>query len=81
MAVGSGGAYLHSGLLVSLADTTFVGNRAGAAGLAVSSLGIIENVTDTTFESNTYYCQSGQYGYDISADEDEVNESYRGTNF
>ncbi|CAB1101543.1 unnamed protein product [Ectocarpus sp. CCAP 1310/34] len=73
--VGSGGAYLHSGLLVSLADTTFVGNRAGAAGLAVSSLGIIENLTDTTFESNTYYCQSGQY--DIGADEDEVSGTYR----
>ncbi|CAM9892814.1 unnamed protein product, partial [Ectocarpus sp. 8 AP-2014] len=77
IAVGSGGAYLHSGLLVSLADTTFVGNRAGAAGLAVSSLGIIENVTDTTFESNTYFCQSGQYGYDISADEDEVSGTCR----
>ncbi|CAM9477686.1 unnamed protein product [Ectocarpus fasciculatus] len=72
LALGSGGAYLHSGLLVNLDNTTFVGNRAGSAGLAVSSLGILENVTDTTFESNTYYCQSGQYGYDISEVEDEV---------
>lgn len=67
----TGGGYLHSGVLVELNRTTFMFNRAGAAGLAVQSLGIAENIVNTTFDSNTFFCSSGQYGYDI--DEDEVS--------
>ncbi|CAN0183065.1 unnamed protein product [Scytosiphon promiscuus] len=66
LAVGSGGAYLHSGPLVELGDSTFVGNRARDAGLAVQSLGYVENIHDTTFESNTYFCSSGEYGFEAT---------------
>lgn len=45
-------------------NANFVGNRAGVAGLAVMSLGIVEDMSYTTFETNTFYCPSGQYGYD-----------------
>lgn len=60
----SGGAFLHSGVVISMQSVTFVENRAGEAGLAIMSLGIIEDMYDTRFESNTYYCPSGRYGYD-----------------
>ncbi|CAM9404669.1 unnamed protein product, partial [Ectocarpus sp. 12 AP-2014] len=53
------------------------GNRARNAGLAVQSLGIAWNITDTTFESNTYYCSSGQYGYEYEFGEDEVSDTCR----
>ncbi|CAM9198462.1 unnamed protein product [Ectocarpus sp. 12 AP-2014] len=77
-AEGSGGAYLHSGVLVELDRSTFVRNRARDAGLAVQSLGIVENILDTAFESNTYYCSSGEYGYeDVVASEDEESGSCR----
>ncbi|CAN0014564.1 unnamed protein product [Scytosiphon promiscuus] len=77
LAVGSGGAYLHSGVLVELDRSTFVGNRAGDAGPAVQSLGIAGNITDTTFESNTYYCSSEQYGYEDEIGGDEVSDTCR----
>lgn len=59
---------------MELDGSVFVGNRARDAGLAVQSLGIAGNITDTTFESNTYHCSSGQYGYEYEIDEyeDEV---------
>lgn len=69
---GSGGAYLHSGVLVKLDLATFVGNRARDAGLAIQSLGIVGNIFNTTFESNTYFCPAGQYGVDVDETEDEV---------
>lgn len=68
----SGGAYLHSGVLVKLDLATFVGNSARDAGLAIQSLGIVGNIFNTTFESNTYYCPAGQYGVDVDETEDEV---------
>lgn len=68
----SGGAYLHSGVVVVIKNATFVENRAGDSGLAIMSLGIVENMFDTTFESNTYSCPSGKYGYDI--DEEDMDE-------
>lgn len=54
----------------------FFGNRAGDAGLAIQSVGAVENMINTTFESNTYYCPSGQFGYDVGASEDEVMALY-----
>lgn len=49
-------------------NATFVKNRSGDAGLAVMSLGIVEDMSNITFESNTYYCRSGTYGYEIHED-------------
>ncbi|CAM9767423.1 unnamed protein product, partial [Scytosiphon promiscuus] len=43
-------------------------NRAGDVGPAVSSLGRAKGITNTSFESNTYFCPSGQYGYDQPED-------------
>lgn len=70
----SGGACLNSGVLVGLGGSKFIGNRAGGDGPAVMSLGIVENITDTSFESNTNYCPPGEYGYDIDEFEDEVTK-------
>lgn len=70
--MGAGGAFLQSGVLVELGRTSFVGNRATDAGLAVQSLGIAQNITTTIFESNTYYCPSGEFGYEIGEFEEEV---------
>lgn len=63
-AVASGGAYLHTGHLVELGRSTFVGHRARNAGLAVQSLGHVENIHNTTFESNTYN-SAGEYGFEV----------------
>ena len=60
---GSGGAFEFSGIVVALNGSEFVGNRAGDGGLAISSLGVLESINHTLFESNTEYCPPGQYGY------------------
>lgn len=64
--VGSGGAYLHSGVAVHLERCAFVGNRASDEGLAILSLGIAENITDVVFDSNAFYCISREYGYEAN---------------
>ncbi|CAM9112289.1 unnamed protein product, partial [Sphacelaria rigidula] len=81
-AEGSGGAYLHSGVLVGLRGSTFAGNRAGDDGLAIMSHGMVEldSFENTSFRSNTYYCPSGQYGYEVTkigGFEDEVSGTCR----
>ena len=62
--VGSGGAYLHSGVAVDLERCAFAGNKAYDEGLAILSLGIAENIADVVFDSNAFYCLSGEYGVD-----------------
>eukprot|EP00903_Cladosiphon_okamuranus_P015456 g14274.t1 len=64
VAEGSGGAYIHSGVLVRMGGSTFVENKAGDEGPAVLSLGIAENISGITFDANTFYCSAGQYGYE-----------------
>ncbi len=71
-AAGSGGAYLHSGVVLALERCTFVRNNAGDEGLAILSLGIAENISDVVFDSNAFYCGSGSYGYEMNASEAEV---------
>lgn len=61
---GTGGGYIHSGVLVLLDGSTFVGNQAGEDGPAVMSLGIAENFSSVTFDANTFYCSAGAYGYE-----------------
>ena len=78
-AVGSGGAYLHSGVAVDLERCTFVGNKAGGEGLAVLSLGIAENISDVVFESNTIHCASGTYAYEMAASDSAVRSAPAGT--
>ena len=75
LAAGSGGAYLHSGVNVGLERCTFVENQAGEEGPAVLSLGIAENVSDVAFDSNTLYCRSGTYGYEMDASDPEVRHT------
>lgn len=48
-----------------MSNTTFVENRAGDSGPAVVSFGLVSGMSNTTFGTNTHYCPSGQYGYDI----------------
>lgn len=71
----SGGAFLHSGVARGLYATTFVQNKAGEAGPAVMSLGIAENFSDVVFDGNTFHCEVGEYGSDISELEDEVGNT------
>ncbi|CAN0297003.1 unnamed protein product [Pylaiella littoralis] len=73
----SGGAYWHSSVLVAMSNTTFVENRAGDSGPAVVSFGLVSGMSNTTFGTNTHYCPSGQYGYDIEQgdmDEQQIEE-------
>lgn len=57
---------------MTLNDAKFVRNVAGGSGLAIMSLGIIEDIFNTTFESNTYFCPAGMYGYDVGEDDEKV---------
>ena len=67
-----GGALLHSGVLVALTECTFESNTAGEDGLAVMSLGMVNNITDLTFRNNSFFCASGKYGLEKNSDEVEV---------
>lgn len=51
--------------------STFVENKAGDDGPAVLSLGIAENVSNVTFDANTFYCSAGQYGYEMKRSTDD----------
>lgn len=62
---GTGGGYIHSGVLELLDGSTFVENKAVEDGPAVMSLGIAENFSDVTFDANTFYCSAGAYGYEV----------------
>ena len=68
----SGGAFLHSGVLVALTNITFVANRAGEDGLAVMSLGLAESITNVIFSNNSFYCSAGTFGYERQNDGNEV---------
>lgn len=57
----SGGAFLHSGVLVELSGTTFENNTAGEDGPAVMSLGQAHNISNVNFDGNTLYCGVGYY--------------------
>ena len=67
-----GGALLHSGVLVALTGCTFDSNMAGEDGLAVMSLGLVNNITDSTFQNNSLFCTSGKYDLEEGSDEVEV---------
>ena len=45
---------------------------AGEDGLAVMSLGLINNITDLTFQNNSFFCASGKYGLEEDSEEVEV---------
>ena len=45
---------------------------AGEDGLAVMSLGLLNNITDLTFENNSFFCASGEYSLEEDSDEVEV---------
>ena len=42
---------------------------AGEDGLAVMSLGLVNNITDLTFQNNAFFCASGKYGLDKDSKE------------
>ena len=67
-----GGALLHSGVLVALTNCTFEWNMAGEDGLAVMSLGLVNNMKNLTFQNNSFFCTSGKYGLEEGSDEVEV---------
>lgn len=79
-AEGSGGAYLHSGIAVDLKNCTFVRNKAGGEGIAVLSLGMVEEMSSVDFDSNTKFCGSGTYGLEMNASEAKVR-CYHGTQY
>lgn len=59
----SGGAIFHTGYL-GMYFTDFVANEAGQDGMAVFSVGLVEEALNVTFDSNTLSCPVGEYGYD-----------------
>lgn len=61
-----------SGVTRELYSTTFANNNAGEAGPAVMNLGIAENISDVVFRGNTFHCDVGEYGFDMSELEDEM---------
>lgn len=63
----SGGALLHSGVLVELSGTIFEENTAGEDGPAVMSLGLAQNISNVDFVANAFYCSSGFYGVEDDA--------------
>lgn len=62
MSGSSGGAIFNSGSL-RVIDTNLVNNLAGVEGVAVISIGPMENLSNVTFLENMYYCSIGDYGY------------------
>lgn len=47
-------------------------NKADDEGLAVMSLGMVEQISRVNFDSNTKHCGSGTYGFEMKASEAEV---------
>ncbi|CAN0245080.1 unnamed protein product [Ascophyllum nodosum] len=47
---------------------------AGEEGLAVMSLGSMDDIADITFRNNSFFCSSGMYGYEENIDEVEVGD-------
>lgn len=62
--------------MLALNRSKFIGNRAGDGGLAISSLGVLESINNTLFESNTEFCPPGQYGYNMGEFDAEVSIQY-----
>ena len=45
---------------------------AGEDGLAVMSLGVVNNIANLSFQNNSFFCASGKYGLEEDSDEIEV---------
>ena len=45
---------------------------AGEDGLAVTIFGLVDNITKLTFLNNSFYCDSGKYGWREDIDDVEV---------
>ena len=45
---------------------------AGEDGIAVMSLGIAENISASSFQNNSFFCASGEYGFTEDSDLVEV---------
>lgn len=63
----SGGAIYHTALL-RVANTTFVGNKAGVEGPAVMSVGLVHTLSNVSFLDNAYHCRAGEYGYFVTSE-------------
>ena len=61
---------MHSGTLEALTGCIFESNMAGRDGLAVTIFGLVDDITNLTFRTNSFYCASGKYG--LVRDNDEV---------
>lgn len=57
----SGGALVHAGVMEEVSGTVFRRNSAGNEGPALLSLGIVQTISDVTFEDNVFYCDTGTY--------------------
>lgn len=64
-----------SGVNVALERRTFVKKQANEEGPAALSLGVADNISDVIFDSNTRYCSSGTYGYDMDALDPKVRDT------
>lgn len=64
---------LYTGLL-EVEDTIFVANEAVTEGLAIMSLGVLEDksISNVSFAGNVPHCPASQYGY-----EEDIGNSVR----
>lgn len=46
---------------MTLDTCDFIANEAGDEGLAVISIGLLESMSNVTFENNTLHCAAGEY--------------------
>lgn len=58
----------HTGR-VRVTSTSFLENEAGREGLAILSIGSIQQASNLTFSNNTLHCPTGEFGYEKIADE------------
>lgn len=63
----SGGALYHTGV-VTLQNVSFVANRAGDEGMAVTSIGELDKTSNASFTGNTIHCPVGEYSIEKNAD-------------
>lgn len=61
----SGGAIHHTGDL-RIINTAFVANEAGIEGPAITSILVVDMIANTSFLSNVYTCEAGEYGYVVT---------------
>lgn len=59
---------VHTGSM-KITSTTFEANNAGKEGMAILSVGVLQEAINVTFIENTLHCPINQYGFDKDINE------------